>query len=45
MLSDENIIVREYHVEGPDRTPLSVLQTYFGLGLAELSNDEERAAE
>ena len=42
-LSDENIIVREQHVEGPDRTPLSVLQTYYGLGLAELSNDEERA--
>jgi hypothetical protein len=44
-LSDENIAVRELHVEGPDRTPLSVLQTYYGLGLAELSNDEERAAE
>jgi hypothetical protein len=42
-LSDESIIVREQHVEGPNRTPLSVLQTYYGLGLAELSNEEERA--
>jgi hypothetical protein len=44
-LSDENIIVRERHVEAPDRTPLSVLQTYYGLGLAGLSNDDDRGAE
>ena len=44
-LSDEGIAVRELHVQGPDGTPLSVLQSYYGLGLAELSNDEERTAE
>jgi hypothetical protein len=41
-LNDEGIIVSERHVEPPERTPLSVLQSYFGLGLAELSNDELR---
>jgi hypothetical protein len=41
-LSDEGIIVLERSVEAPDRTPLSILQTYFGLGIAELSNAEPR---
>lgn len=43
-LSDEEIIVRRRSIEGPDRTPLSVLQSYYGLGIAELSNDEVREA-
>ncbi len=44
-LSDEDIAVRELHVHGLDGSPLSVLQTHYGLGLAELSNNEERTAE
>lgn len=44
-LNDEGIVVLERQVEGPDRTTLSILQTYYGLGLAELSNDEARGEE
>jgi len=44
-LNDEGLVVRERQVEGPDRTPLSILQTYYGLGVAELSNDEPRGEE
>jgi|SRR5271165_6229117 len=44
-LNDERVVVKERQVEGPDRTPLSILQTYYGLGLAELSNDEPRGEE
>lgn len=44
LLSDETIIVAERHIEPPERTPLSILQTYYGLGLSELSNDEGATA-